>query len=100
MTPEAMKTNLTKLHLVEKYSFTRPIVTPEVPALNTFRAVWAVIKDRSAFRTSYVGRVKELMGDRGQVDTGFFHKTHPNSTFPSGICHLWMVLPSINKTRR
>ncbi|KAF8512919.1 linoleate diol synthase [Gautieria morchelliformis] len=77
MTPEAMKTNLTKLGVAEKYTFSRPDRSEHPHVVNTFSGVSSVLKDRVSFRASYVGRAKEIIPGRGyllSLDDPVVHK--------------------------
>lgn len=60
-----MKTNLTKLHIADKYSFEMPSRTDHPQVVDGFSSVSMILKDRTGFNASYVERAKELIQGRG-----------------------------------
>ena len=52
-TPQKMKTSLSRLQLVDQYTFTRPIATPIPKILNTFTGIKYVFNSPLIFPTAY-----------------------------------------------
>lgn len=65
MRPEAMKTNLTKLHIADKYTYEMPKRTDHPQVVEGFSSVSTILKDRTGFNASYVERAKELIPGNG-----------------------------------
>ncbi|KAF8578807.1 linoleate diol synthase [Ramaria rubella] len=67
MMPEAMKENLTKLGIADKYSFERPGTQAAAQAIDTFPGVRSVLKNRAVFRTPYSDRAKDVLAGQGYL---------------------------------
>jgi hypothetical protein len=60
MRPEIMKENLEKLGIAKKYTFERPGHTSGLQVVEPYRAVHAIMRDRTSFHTPYVPRVQKI----------------------------------------
>ncbi|KIJ55788.1 hypothetical protein M422DRAFT_152180 [Sphaerobolus stellatus SS14] len=76
MTPEAMKENLSKLGVSEKYSFERPGVAPKVQVVESFTAIKDILDNNASFTTPYTSRAKDVIESRGFLSSLDDFKTH------------------------
>ncbi|TFK39791.1 linoleate diol synthase [Crucibulum laeve] len=65
MTPDSMKTHLTKLKLVDQYDLARPTPRSPVRTVTDYAEVSAVLKDASTFTTPYALRSKRVVPGKG-----------------------------------
>ncbi|CAE6472786.1 unnamed protein product [Rhizoctonia solani] len=68
MTPEAMKTNFTKLGIAGDYDFSRPTGALPIQDITTRTAVLDVVMETSCIHTPYGRKVQEMFGK----EPGFF----------------------------
>ncbi|CAE6466477.1 unnamed protein product [Rhizoctonia solani] len=68
MTPEAMKTNFTKIGIAGDYDFSRPTGALPVQGVTTRTAVMDVVMETSCIHTPYGRKVQEMFGK----EPGFF----------------------------
>jgi linoleate 10R-lipoxygenase len=62
MTPEAMKTNFTRIGIAGDYDFSKPIAAPEVQHVRHRRAVTSAMKDTSCIHTPYGQKILSMVG--------------------------------------
>ena len=67
MTPSAMKTNLTKLNLLDQYDVARPPATNPIVVVKAHTAVAAILKDKEGFVAPYQSRVERVLKGKGYV---------------------------------
>lgn len=66
MTPESMKTNLTKLGVIDQYDLSRPVERSPTVSVNGYARVAAILNDKSGgFSTSYKARVTRVLHGPG-----------------------------------
>ncbi|KAF8159445.1 linoleate diol synthase [Crassisporium funariophilum] len=65
MTPESMKTNLTKLGLLDQYDLSRPKSKSAALAVQGHARVSSLLKDKDGFRTPYKARVDRVISGPG-----------------------------------
>ena len=68
MTPEAMKTNFTKLGIAGDYDFSRPTSAQPPQGVTTRTAVIDVVMETTCIHTPYGRKVQEMFGR----EPGFF----------------------------
>ena len=66
MTPESMKTNLTKLGVIDQYDLSRPVERSPTVSVNGYARVAAILNDKNGgFSTSYKARVTRVLHGPG-----------------------------------
>jgi len=65
MTPDAMKTNLTKLDVLDQYDLARPATTKATEVINTHAIVSSILKDKEGFIAPYKSRVDRVLKGKG-----------------------------------
>ena len=67
MTPGSMKTNLTKLGLLDQYDLARPTTKKATNIVNTHATVSSILKDKEGFIAPYKFRVDRVLKGKGYV---------------------------------
>ena len=67
MTPDAMKTNLTKLDVVHQYDLARPTTKKATEVISTHATVASILKDKEGFIAPYKARVDRVLRGKGYV---------------------------------
>ncbi|KDR80737.1 hypothetical protein GALMADRAFT_1103751 [Galerina marginata CBS 339.88] len=68
MTPESMKTNLTKLGVIDQYDLSRPKSKTSTVSVEGYARVVSILKDKEGFTTPYKARVDRVL----RRNRGFF----------------------------
>ncbi|PPQ98253.1 hypothetical protein CVT26_003424 [Gymnopilus dilepis] len=68
MTPESMKTNLTKLGVLNQYDLSRPTSKTGTASIDDYNGVKTVLNDKDGFQAPYKARVDRVLGNT----KGFF----------------------------
>lgn len=61
MTPESMKTNLTKLGVLDQYDLSRPKSKTGTAAIDGYARVKSILSDKEGFQTPYKARVDRVL---------------------------------------
>jgi linoleate 10R-lipoxygenase len=69
MTPDSMKTNLTKLELLGQYDLARPKAKKATEVINTHATVASILKDKEGFIAPYKSRVDRVLKGKGYVSS-------------------------------
>ena len=67
MTPDAMKTNLTKLDVVHQYDLARPTTKKATEVISAHATVASILKDKEGFIAPYKARVDRVLRGKGYV---------------------------------
>lgn len=67
MTPDAMKTHLSKLKLIDQYDFTRPKDQSGVKEVNDYAQVTEILSNPAAFVSSYAEQAARVINGKGYV---------------------------------
>ena len=67
MTPDSMKTNLSKLDKLDQYDLARPIPKKATVVINTHATVASILKDKEGFIAPYKSRVDRVLKGKGYV---------------------------------
>ena len=67
MTPDAMKTHLTKLKVLDQYDISRPIPRPRVRMVNDYVQVAEILANPTGFTPSYAERAAKVINGKGYV---------------------------------
>ena len=67
MTPDSMKTNLTKLDVLDQYDLARPATKKATEIINTHATVASILKDKEGFIAPYKSRVDRVLKGKGYV---------------------------------
>jgi hypothetical protein len=65
MTPEAMKVNLTKLNLINKYDFNNPNTGTTYITVKGHAEIAQILGDAESFKTSYPTRASTVIDGKG-----------------------------------
>lgn len=65
MTPDSMKTHLTKLDVIKKYDITRPVAKTPVRTIKEYAEVAEILKNTDAFKTPYADRASKVVRGNG-----------------------------------
>lgn len=65
MTPDAMKTHLSKLKLIDQYDFTRPKDQSGVKEVNDYAQVTEILSNPAAFVSSYAEQAARVINGKG-----------------------------------
>ena len=67
MTPDSMKTNLTKLDVLNQYDLARPATKKATEVISTHATVASILKDKEGFVAPYKTRVDRVLRGKGYV---------------------------------
>ena len=67
MTPDSMKTNLTKLEVLDQYDLARPTTKKAIDVINDHATVASILKDKEGFIAPYKSRVDRVIKGKGYV---------------------------------
>jgi linoleate 10R-lipoxygenase len=65
MTPDSMKTHLTKLKLINKYSIPRPGTTVSPRIINDYNEIARILQDSSGFQPPYAAKAATVITGKG-----------------------------------
>ncbi|KAF8074859.1 linoleate diol synthase [Lyophyllum atratum] len=65
MTPDAMKTNLKKLKVLDQYDLSRPTRRPAVHTVDSYPLVAGILQDKDTFSTPYAARAARVISGKG-----------------------------------
>jgi len=91
MTPEAMKTNFTRLGIAGDYDFSRPVAPPPVQQVKKRSDVADAIRDTACIHTPYGQKIHSMVG---KADGFFLALNDEKDHTYKGIIYESLVLPS------